>query len=325
MKTFSNVLILAGVVMLAVFGFTIYQQSNTQNHSLEEAESMLEEQAEAEEAGRSGLESNTTSEQEESSPPSPPSMDATFSISSLFSGLTVPESVAASEHDDVSEEKKLKEKKLDKEIEQDQRTEPTYDSTGVERFHHYENQDEILEEVFHNWREDYDDWSTEEQENASSDQASPSPSNDDLNVQEEDGGFTMELEENDPYAVLNIPKLDADLPVLYGADEDTLDRGVGHMPETAFPGEGEQIAYAGHRDTVFRDFGEMEIGDRMSIATPYGEYEYEIREFDIVDADDRSVIRDMDEEVLVLITCYPFEYWASAPERFIVYAYPVEE
>ncbi|WP_370512356.1 hypothetical protein [Planomicrobium sp. CPCC 101110] len=32
------------------------------------------------------------------------------------------------------------------------------------------------------------------------------------------------------------------------------------MRETVYPGQGEQIVLSGHRDTVFRDFGKLEIG-----------------------------------------------------------------
>ncbi|WP_370512357.1 sortase domain-bontaining protein [Planomicrobium sp. CPCC 101110] len=57
---------------------------------------------------------------------------------------------------------------------------------------------------------------------------------------------------------------------------------------------------------------------------PYGKYRYEIRETKIVPEDDTTVVRKMGEEVLVVSTCYPFNFIGSAPDRFVVYAYPVE-
>lgn len=89
-------------------------------------------------------------------------------------------------------------------------------------------------------------------------------------------------------------------------------------------GDGEQIVLSGHRDTVFRDFGQLEIGDTFVVNMPYGTYEYAIRETEIVPEDDTSVIRKMGEEVLVVTTCYPFHMVGSAPERFVAYAYTVE-
>ncbi|MBT2599809.1 class D sortase [Oceanobacillus sp. ISL-74] len=126
------------------------------------------------------------------------------------------------------------------------------------------------------------------------------------------------------FATLEIPKLDKQLPVVGGTDPDSLDRGVGHLSNSVFPGQGEQILLSGHRDTVFRDFGELEIGDQFVVNMPYGTFIYEIRETEIVPEDDTSVIRDMGEEVLVVTTCYPFHYIGGAPERFVTYAYPVE-
>ncbi|MFC4736841.1 class D sortase [Bacillus daqingensis] len=134
---------------------------------------------------------------------------------------------------------------------------------------------------------------------------------------------SFQAHENESFAVLDIPKLGRSLPIIEGTDADSLAKGVGRVASTAYPGEGEQIVLSGHRDTVFRDFGQLEIGDRFIVTTPYGEFEYEMRETEIVDEDDTSVIREMGEEVLVVSTCYPFHLVGTAPERYVIYAYPV--
>lgn len=125
--------------------------------------------------------------------------------------------------------------------------------------------------------------------------------------------------------VLYIPKIDKKLPIIEGTEEEMLAKGVGHYESTAFPGEDEQILLSGHRDTAFRQFGELEIGDRFLIEMPYGTFEYEMMEAEIVDADDTSVISPKGEEVLTLSTCYPFSFIGSAPDRYIIYASPVRE
>ncbi|MFZ4451665.1 class D sortase [Salibacterium aidingense] len=135
-------------------------------------------------------------------------------------------------------------------------------------------------------------------------------------------GFSAEKEE--AFATLEIPKLDRTIPIVEGADEEALKNGVGHVSITALPGQDNQIVLSGHRDTVFRDFGELEIGDRYIVEMPYGKYEYEIKEDKIVPEDDTSVIGERSEEVLVVSTCYPFDYVGFAPERYVTYAYPVE-
>ncbi|MDO7269240.1 class D sortase [Shouchella clausii] len=136
-------------------------------------------------------------------------------------------------------------------------------------------------------------------------------------------GFSAK--QGEAFATLEIPRLERTLPVVEGADPDSLDAGVGHLPETVFPGQGEQIVLSGHRDTVFRNFDQLEIGDPLIVQMPYGAYTYEIASTDIVPEDDTSVIRKMGEEVLVVSTCYPFHFIGNAPERFVIYAYPLED
>lgn len=127
----------------------------------------------------------------------------------------------------------------------------------------------------------------------------------------------------DVIGVLHILKIDAKLPIVEGTDEEMLERGVGHYSRTMFPGDKEQILLSGHRDTVFRKLGDLEKGDKFIIEMPYGTFEYEMSENKIVPADDTTTIRDMGEEVLVLSTCYPFRFIGNAPDRYIIYAYPI--
>lgn len=131
------------------------------------------------------------------------------------------------------------------------------------------------------------------------------------------------VNDNEAFATLEIPKLGKTLPIVEGTDPDSLAKGVGHLSESVFPGQDEQILVSGHRDTVFRDFGKLQIGDNFKVNMPYGTYDYEIKETEIVPEDDTTVIREMDEEVLVVTTCYPFSYVGNAPDRFVAYAYPV--
>jgi sortase A len=130
----------------------------------------------------------------------------------------------------------------------------------------------------------------------------------------------------DVIGILEIPKLEAELPIVSGTDEDELDRGVGHYTSTVLPGQNDQILLSGHRDTVFRDMGRLEIGDDLTVHMPYGSYTYRIVDTEIVDANDTSVIRSTaPDEVLTLSTCYPFNFIGSAPERYIIYAEPYNQ
>lgn len=121
--------------------------------------------------------------------------------------------------------------------------------------------------------------------------------------------------------ILKIDRLDAELPIVEGTDPDDLEKGVGHYKGSYYPNENGQIVLSGHRDTVFRKAGDLEIGDSLTILLPYGEFEYKINSTKIVDADDMSVITLQNEkEELILTTCYPFSFVGNAPERYIIYA-----
>lgn len=126
--------------------------------------------------------------------------------------------------------------------------------------------------------------------------------------------------------LLNIPRLEESLPIIEGTHEDDLAQGVGHYAGTAYPLQNDQIVLSGHRDTVFRRMGELELGDILTVELEYGDYEYEIVDTKIVDADDRTIIVPTSpDEVLTVTTCYPFSYIGSAPDRYIITALPVDK
>ncbi len=133
-------------------------------------------------------------------------------------------------------------------------------------------------------------------------------------------------ETGDTLGILYIPRLDREIPIIEGTDEEELAQGVGHYKGTGFPGQNKQILLSGHRDTVFRQFGELKDGDEFHLRLENGTFVYAIREHEIVDADDTTVIDPTrEDEVLTVSTCYPFSYIGSAPDRYVVYAYPVSE
>ncbi|WP_246586579.1 class D sortase [Cytobacillus gottheilii] len=125
--------------------------------------------------------------------------------------------------------------------------------------------------------------------------------------------------------ILQLPTIDGELPIIEGTDEDELEKGVGHFSSTVLPGQADQILLSGHRDTVFRRLGDVQIGDLVHVTMPYGEFTYKIKKSYIVDADDTTVIRSTaPEELLTISTCYPFTFIGDAPYRYILEAELVE-
>lgn len=129
----------------------------------------------------------------------------------------------------------------------------------------------------------------------------------------------------DTIGIVTIPRLDKKLPIVEGTSPDQLEKGVGHYKTSALPGKGDQIVLSGHRDTVFRHFGELKLGDKVIVTVPYGTFTYKIDHMKVVDKDDRTIIHTTKpREELVLTTCYPFHFVGNAPKRYIIYAYPVK-
>ncbi|RBP90505.1 sortase A [Cytobacillus firmus] len=130
--------------------------------------------------------------------------------------------------------------------------------------------------------------------------------------------YTVRPKMGEDMGVLSIPRISAQLPIFHGTDEDELEKGVGHYAGSVLPGEEDNSVLSGHRDTVFRKLGEVEIGDLLVVNTSAGEFTYKVRKIRIVDADDRTVIVPKPRATLTVTTCYPFDFIGDAPQRYIL-------
>ena len=122
---------------------------------------------------------------------------------------------------------------------------------------------------------------------------------------------------------IEIPRLELSAIVLEGVEETSLLGGVGHIPRTGLPGFAGNIGLAAHRDMHFRALRDIVLGDRISITTTDGVFEYQVSGTQIVGPEDAWVLAAPPPVALTLVTCYPFRYIGRAPKRFIVQAVPV--
>jgi sortase A len=123
-----------------------------------------------------------------------------------------------------------------------------------------------------------------------------------------------------PAAVLEIRRLGLRVPVFEGTDELTLNRGAGWIAGTARPGENGNVGIAGHRDGFFRGLKDVRVGDAVSLATREGYVTYRVDGIRIVEPERVEVLEAGEASSLTLVTCYPFYFVGSAPQRFIVHA-----
>ncbi len=123
-----------------------------------------------------------------------------------------------------------------------------------------------------------------------------------------------------PLAVLRIPKIRLEVPVLRGTDDFTLNRAVGHIDDTALPGTDGNSGIAGHRDGFFRGLKDIGPEDAIELETVRGKEVYRVDRIWIVDPEDVSVLDPTPARSLTLVTCYPFYHVGPAPQRYIVRA-----
>jgi len=119
---------------------------------------------------------------------------------------------------------------------------------------------------------------------------------------------------------LRIPRLQLSVMVFEGDDAGVLKEGAGHIPGTALPSGRGNIGIAAHRDTYFRPLRAIHPNDVLTLKTPAGTSRYAVTETEIVRPSDIGVLAPAAGRDLTLVTCYPFFYIGSAPERFIVHA-----
>jgi sortase A len=123
-----------------------------------------------------------------------------------------------------------------------------------------------------------------------------------------------------PLAILRISKVHLEVAVLEGTDDLTLNRGIGHIAGTPRPGDEGNIGIAGHRDGFFRVLKDIVPGDKIELVTASHTDVYTVDQIVLVRPNDVSVLQPLPSRALTLVTCYPFYFIGSAPQRYIVQA-----
>jgi sortase A len=134
------------------------------------------------------------------------------------------------------------------------------------------------------------------------------------------------VESNEPPIIggIEIARTHLSAIIAQGTSSEVLRLAVGHVAGTALPGETGNIALAAHRDSFFRGLGELQPGDLIRLIAPSGRFNYRVDFTEVVNPTDTWVLQPSSNQVLTLITCYPFHYVGAAPKRFIVRAFRVD-
>lgn len=125
------------------------------------------------------------------------------------------------------------------------------------------------------------------------------------------------------FAILNIPKINLDMPVYLGATDQNLANGAAHLSQTSFPigGENTNCVIAGHRGWngayYFRYVPDLRKGDVVTLQNLWETLSYQVVETKIIAPSDVDAIRIQEgRELLTLLTCHP--YASGGKQRFLV-------
>ncbi len=115
---------------------------------------------------------------------------------------------------------------------------------------------------------------------------------------------------NSKFAELSCDRLSLKAPVYHGDNDMCLHFGVGIPAYGTIPGFSKSVIVSGHNSTFFAPLENVQTGDIFTFATNYGQFEYEVKNIEIMSENDfdESVLKDKSGDKLILYTCYPFSF-----------------
>lgn len=135
------------------------------------------------------------------------------------------------------------------------------------------------------------------------------------------------VEEGEVLGRIMISKINIDMLLSEGTQNEQLAVGAGHMVETALPGQEGNCVIAGHRNyifgSMFNRLDEVEIGDAVDVELKGKTFSYTVTKTMIIKPNDLTVLeQDQEQRELTLITCHPVY---SSAYRLIIKAELNEE
>lgn len=123
-----------------------------------------------------------------------------------------------------------------------------------------------------------------------------------------------------PEALLRIPEIGLAVPVYAGVTDANLNRGAAHVEGTATLTSGGNIGIAAHRDGFFRKLKDVAIDDELELDVDGRTLTFRVVELSVVSPHDTDVLAPTASPSVTLVTCFPFYFIGSAPQRYIVRA-----
>lgn len=131
---------------------------------------------------------------------------------------------------------------------------------------------------------------------------------------EDPGGYEALLDfGNGMMGYLEIPAIQALLPIYHGTSEQALSRGIGHLSQTALPvgGSGSHCALTGHTglpgNRILTDLDEVQLGDVFTLHIAGQRLSYQVDQILVVEPWDTTPLTpEPGKDYCTLITCTPY-------------------
>lgn len=125
------------------------------------------------------------------------------------------------------------------------------------------------------------------------------------------------------FAILNIPKINLDMPVYLGATDQNLANGAAHLSQTSLPigGENTNCVIAGHSTwrgaKRFKYIENLKAGDEVFITTFWGQRKYIVSHMAVIDDNDfASIYIQTAKDMVTFMSCH---YQNGVKMRYVVY------
>lgn len=119
---------------------------------------------------------------------------------------------------------------------------------------------------------------------------------------------------------IEIPAIEVKQTLYQGIRLKTFDKGVGHWPGTALPGQVGNVVLGGHRTSgirPFRNVDQLKQGDEIIVTVDGGTFVYVVEGITIVTPKDTWIVDQFPEATMTLFACHPP---GSTRQRIIVFA-----
>ncbi len=127
-----------------------------------------------------------------------------------------------------------------------------------------------------------------------------------------DGYYQVLMGPGEVMARIRIPRIDVDMPIYHGTDDETLLRGAGHLHGTSLPvgGESTHAVVTAHRGlaeaTMFTNLDQLGPGDVFSIEVQGQVLAYEVESTQVVAPEEQEALYPQQgRDLMTLVTCTP--------------------